>query len=169
VCSYCGCQAIEVVGRLTEEHEAIVNALGELRRAVAGSRHEDVRGSADRLGALLAPHTQAEEVGLFGVLRRDPAFADHVDRLCAEHAALDTMLAAVVAGDHSVVEAFAHALRRHIDREENGIFPAAAIGLDGPEWEEVHALTPSPPGGLSRPRRSPAVRSSPQTAHRRGR
>lgn len=39
MCSYCGCQSIEVVGRFTGEHEEIINAAGDLRRAVqAGER-----------------------------------------------------------------------------------------------------------------------------------
>ncbi len=35
-------------------------------------------------------------------------------------------------------------LRSHIDKEENGLFPAAAIELDGPDWVQVDHLTPSP-------------------------
>lgn len=41
------------------------------------------------------------------------------------------------------LDAFVGALRRHIDREEDGLFPAAAIRLDGPDWEEVDVPTPA--------------------------
>jgi len=37
---------------------------------------------------------------------------------------------------------FENALRNHIDKEDNGLFPAAAIALGGPEWVEVHDITP---------------------------
>jgi hemerythrin-like domain-containing protein len=30
-------------------------------------------------------------------------------------------------------------LRRHIDREENGLFPAAVIALDGAAWDRLSA------------------------------
>lgn len=34
------------------------------------------------------------------------------------------------------------ALRNHIHREENGLFPAAAIALSGADWAEVEDITP---------------------------
>ena len=34
------------------------------------------------------------------------------------------------------------ALRDHINREENGLFPASAIALSGSEWDEVERTTP---------------------------
>ena len=37
---------------------------------------------------------------------------------------------------------FENELRDHIDKEDNGLFPAAAIALDGPQWIEVHESTP---------------------------
>lgn len=37
---------------------------------------------------------------------------------------------------------FENELRDHIDKEDNGLFPAAAIALGGPEWIEVHEITP---------------------------
>jgi hypothetical protein len=143
MCSYCGCQSIEVVGRFTSEHEEIINAAGDLRRAVQAGESAAVAHSAEVLRVLLDPHTRAEEVGLFRVLRRDPGFTEHVDSLCGEHTSLDAMLATIADGDHTGLDTFVGALRRHIDREENGLFPAAAIGLDGPDWEEVDALTPA--------------------------
>ena len=35
------------------------------------------------------------------------------------------------AGDLESVAALEHSLREHIDKEENGLFPAAVIALDG--------------------------------------
>lgn len=36
-------------------------------------------------------------------------------------------------------EALENLLRRHIDKEENGIFPAAAVALDGAAWDRIEA------------------------------
>ena len=33
MCSYCGCQDLTVIGRLTAEHVGIIEATGDLRRA----------------------------------------------------------------------------------------------------------------------------------------
>lgn len=141
MCSYCGCADIEVVGRFLVEHEAVVNACGDLRRACAGVG-TDVTKAVDDLLVLLRPHTRAEEVGLFAVLAEDVEFTDHVHGLCAEHDRLETLLAAVRAGDHDLVHETERLLRAHIDREENGLFPAAAIAFAGPEWQRVTDLTP---------------------------
>jgi hemerythrin-like domain-containing protein len=127
------------------EHEQIVNLTGPLRLAAAAGDGEAMRAALEHVVAHLHPHTVAEETGLFAVLRRDPGFTDHIDRLCSEHAALDDLARRIRAGDLGLVDRFIHELREHIDKEENGLFPAAAIGLDGPDWEQIDALTP-PPG-----------------------
>lgn len=142
MCTYCGCESIEVIGRFMAEHTAIINAAGVLRRACERGDQAAVEPAADALAGLLHPHTEAEEVGLFTVMRRDEQFTDHIADLCAEHTCLDEQLAAVRAGDHAAYPAFEHLLRHHIDREDNGLFPAAAIALDGPDWAEVDETTP---------------------------
>lgn len=141
MCSYCGCRAISVIGRFSREHDEIVDAAGELRRAALAGDLGLVRERVAALLALLHPHTGAEERGLFRELREDPEIADHVAVLCAEHDDLHARLSAVAAGNLAGVEDTVTALRRHIDREENGLFPAAAIALDGAAWERVVAAT----------------------------
>lgn len=148
MCTYCGCESIEVIGRLMGEHTDIINAAGELRRACKGGRAQQVTASVDRVEALLHPHTRDEETGLFAVMRRQEEFTDHIDSLCAEHTTLDEQLVAIRrAGadvDPVLVDTFLHDLRHHIDREDNGLFPAAAIALDAPDWVEVDEATPTP-------------------------
>lgn len=139
MCSYCGCDSITVIGRFMNEHVDIVNACGQLRRAVVDGG--DVPEHARALALLLGPHTQSEEVGLFTVMKRRDEFADHVSILCGEHRSLDELLAAIAAGDHSLMDVFEDALRDHIDKEDNGLFPAAALGLDGDEWAEIDTTT----------------------------
>ena len=94
--------------------------------------------------ALLEPHAEAEETGLFAVLAEDAEFTDHVHGLCREHTALHQLLDRVAAGSYSLFPVFEKMLRAHIDREENGLFPAAAIAFAGLEWERVTELTPGP-------------------------
>lgn len=146
MCTYCGCESIAVIGRFMAEHTEIVNAAGELRRACQEGTSSQVAAAADRVAALLHPHTRNEEVGLFAVLRRQEGFADHIDNLCAEHTTLDAQLAAIRRGpcDLDQVDAFLSDLRHHIDREDNGLFPASAIALEGPDWQEVDDVTSAP-------------------------
>lgn len=143
MCSYCGCETITVIGRFMAEHIAVVNALGELRRAVARQDAQAVAFHGRSLGDLLAPHARAEEVGLFTVMGRQEEFAAHISALCAEHRVFEEQLDGVMSGRSEQMDPLYRGLREHIDREENGLFPAAAIALGGLEWEEVDALTPS--------------------------
>jgi hemerythrin-like domain-containing protein len=143
MCSYCGCRDISLIGRFMTEHEEIVNVAGVLHRAAQGSDPHDVPESLENTIAQLHPHTTAEEKGLFAVLRRNPDFTDHVDTLCAEHTSLDALAERIRAGETDLIERFYNELRDHINKEENGLFPAAAIELDGPDWEEAIGLTPA--------------------------
>lgn len=139
MCSYCGCRAITVIGELTAEHEAIINATGLLSRAAAAGDPSTARTAVEVVSSLLEPHTVREELGLFAELRRDAEFTEHVDALCAEHHELDSYLARVSDGDLGAAVGLETLMRRHIDREENGIFPAAAIALDGGTWDLIEA------------------------------
>ena len=147
MCSYCGCQELTVIGRLTDEHLAIIEASGALR--VAGAEG-DLRAAATAgrsLAALLDPHTRSEEDGLFAELSQVDGFADHVASLCADHVDLDADLAAIVGGDLARIPSFLGSLRRHIDREENGLFPAAAIALDAEVLQRLgDAVAATTPG-----------------------
>ena len=142
MCSYCGCDSIEVIGRFMAEHVEIINANGVLRAAVRSGDPEALEVGRSALADLLWPHTVAEEAGLFQVLARDEEYASHIATLCAEHATLAVHLAEITPGDLAAMEKFEIELREHINKEDNGLFPAAAIALDGPQWVEVHQSTP---------------------------
>lgn len=149
MCSYCGCQSITVVGRFMAEHDELINATGELVRAAATGDAELVRASADVVARLLSPHTHSEEVGLFRVMREHEEFTEHIDTLCGEHTSLDVLLEEVVGGAFERAPEFEKELRTHIDKEDNGLFPAAAMSLDGTEWEQVDATTPQAPQAIT--------------------
>jgi hemerythrin-like domain-containing protein len=144
VCNYCGCRQFPLIDQFTAEHEAITNAAGRLREAIVKGRGEP-RVLLDELLELLLPHTSAEELGLFAELRAEGSLVDAVDQLCAEHDDIHGVLGTVdrQAPDWSAVLAALQRLRRHIDNEEHGLFPAAVIALPIPAWDR---LTPQPAG-----------------------
>ena len=143
MCSYCGCRSISVIARFTAEHDEIVNGAGELRRAIDAGDHVAAVDAASRLKGLLDPHTGDEERTLFAELAKQAEFTDHVRQLCAEHRDLDEQLAGLRAGDVDAMNRFYDLLREHINKEENGLFPAAAIALDGDAWDRSQALLDS--------------------------
>ncbi len=145
MCSYCGCQSITVIGRFMAEHDDVVNALTALRAACTRHDRAATVAAVDLLATLLQPHTHAEEVGLFAVMGEDEEFHDHIGILCGEHRTLDELLRSLRGGAFDRFEEFELVLRRHIDKEDNGLFPAAAIALSGPDWDRVTDLTPPPP------------------------
>lgn len=141
MCSYCGCDSIDLIGRFMDEHVEIINSSGQLRRAVEAGDAELVRERVTHLAGLLGPHTGAEEVGLFAVMKRQDEFTDYIATLCGEHITLDELLVRIAAGEHELYEPFELALRAHIDKEDNSLFPAAAVSLAGADWTDADALT----------------------------
>lgn len=141
MCEYCGCRSINLIGRFSEEHYSVVDRLGMLGRAVATGDMTKVTEQGMALANLLWPHTKAEEAGLFHEMRKDPDFTATIDSLCGEHSSLDEQLERILDGDLAEYPAFEVALRNHIDHEENGLFPAAAVSIDGDTWEAIEKLT----------------------------
>ncbi len=140
MCSYCGCrESVSIIGRFSEEHDIIVNAMGEVRRALAAATGDVIAARCAELRTLLDPHTASEERSLFAELRAEPEFTDVVDGLCAEHATLDAMLTRIAEGEHALFDTFERMLHAHIDKEENGLFPAAIMALDGERWNRAIA------------------------------
>ena len=137
MCSCCGCLDLTVIGTLAAEHAAILDVAGTLRVTAAAGDVAGAVAAGHRLAALLGPHTRGEETGIFAELSAVEEFAAPVAGLCAEHHALDAALDSVVAGHLSGVAAFLADLRRHIDREENGLFPAAAISLSAEAFRRL--------------------------------
>lgn len=129
------------------EHTDIINALTRLRSACAENDATETAAAAAAMMRVLHPHTHAEEVGLFTVMRGDELFTDHIDSLCAEHISLDAQLDRIAAGEFDVYADFEHNLHHHIEREDNGLFPAAHIAMSGEDWDRAEALTPPPVAG----------------------
>lgn len=153
MCSYCGCRALTEIGDLSREHEALVNALGDVRRALHAVSGAPVSGDTDAavaaLATLLRAHTDREEGGLFVELAANPDFAAHREELLGDHRVVEQLLARLRAGDLPAFDSLEHDLRRHIDREENGLFPAVAVSLDWDGWERIAQRRGAGPNGTT--------------------
>ena len=138
MCSYCGCRNIPMIAKLNAEHDAIVNSSYALEIAFRDQDVEAARTACKELGGLLHPHTRREQLGLFAEMEKDELFTEHVASLCAEHDQLDADLEAIDAGDLTRIPTMIALLNNHIDREENGLFPAALAYLDDTQWDTIH-------------------------------
>ncbi|GIJ30449.1 hypothetical protein Vqi01_56110 [Micromonospora qiuiae] len=138
MCNYCGCREFPLIGQLSAEHEEISNAAERLRAAITKG-HGDPVALLDELLAVLMPHTSVEEAGLFVELRAEGSMAEAVDKLCGEHDDIHGVLGQVdrAAPEWPAVLAALDRLRRHIDNEEHGLFPAAVITLPIPTWDRL--------------------------------
>ena len=149
MCSYCGCRAIGPIADLTREHEVISNEMGEVRRAFDRG---DLDTAADHLTTLLpvlALHDTVEELAIYPSMETVAMQAEKVGVLFDEHDEVDRVLdtaivtlretgPATVAWTE-VLRVFAM-LREHIDHEENGLFPAAAIAFETEDWERAEQV-----------------------------
>ena len=149
MCSYCGCHAIGPIRALAEEHVMIQNLMGETRRAALRGDDDAAIGLLRRLQSVLAEHDAVEELSLYPAMARHAEFRGHVEDLFDEHDDLAVLLerALTIAdaqGACSVewvrVLAGFDVLMEHIQAEENGLFPAAAISLDVLDWERAEQV-----------------------------
>ena len=155
MCEYCGCQALAPIGELTREHDLVLSLICEVRVARAKGDGPRMADLAARIAAILGPHTEVEERGLFPALAAD--FPDQIAILEAEHQQIAAVLAEASPGppqDPAWPDRLAAALallRAHIHKEQDGVFPAALASLHTADWdamEEIRArvgsLLPSP-------------------------
>ena len=66
---------------------------------------------------------------------------------------MDIDLEAIEAGDLTRIPKMITLLNNHIDREENGLFPAALAYLDDTQWDTIHRpeIMDAPRQGHSHP------------------
>lgn len=146
VCNYCGCRAIEPVAQLTADHERIQNISGDVRRAVSRDDHATAATLLRELHDVLTVHDAVEELAVYPAMARHSEYADKIGTMFDEHDDLDDVLGTALrtaqatdpaAADWTEVLAALGALVEHIQREEYGLFPAAAIALAPEEWEHA--------------------------------
>ena len=68
MCEYCGCQALETIDELTQEHERVVTLISRVRDAHRDGKVAYMAELAREISTVLGPHTQVEEHGLFPAL-----------------------------------------------------------------------------------------------------
>lgn len=141
MCEYCGCRDIPLIGRLTNEHYEAVDVLGQMRQALEANDEVAFHTACESMAEHLFPHNDSEEAGLFPELLKDPYFAPTVEGLLDDHDRFRDLVHGMLDGDTSLYGELEELLRTHIDKEENGLFPAIAVTLDGPTWEVVEDKT----------------------------
>jgi hemerythrin-like domain-containing protein len=144
MCEYCGCQSVTAIDELTREHDMVVNMIGDVRSAHTIGDVAAMAELARRIAAVLRPHTEVEEHGLFPLLTDE--FPEHVTALQAEHRHVEAILGAAEAGTpadpgwpQQLIDTL-DLLREHILKEQDGVFPAALTSLSGDDWDIVDAV-----------------------------
>lgn len=149
MCSYCGCRAIKPIGDLTAEHVHIQNLCGEVRRAVAAGDPDRAAARLRLLADVLHEHDAVEEQSIYPAMARHEEYGRQVGTFFDEHDDLDAVveeaLATLAAHGPAAVRwdgliAGFETLVEHIQHEENGLFPAAAVALDGPDWDRAERV-----------------------------
>ncbi|MFI7413489.1 hemerythrin domain-containing protein [Streptomyces sp. NPDC049627] len=155
MCEYCGCQALETIDELTQEHDEVVRLISHVRTAHQQGGVARMAEVAREIARVLGPHTEVEEHGLFPALAKD--FPEQIAALEAEHRHVEAVLAEAngpfltdPTWPDRLIEAMA-VLRDHILKEQDGVFPAALANLSTEEWEAVEAARVEAGGTLSRP------------------
>lgn len=139
MCHYCGCRQVPLIRDYIAEHEEITETGARALRELGRGETATAGGTVAAMRELLRSHWEGEENGVFAVMSQaDPAYADYVDPLMAEHRTLDAFLADIDLADPDHVARLRRELAdltEHISREEDGLFPATLVTLSGPAWD----------------------------------
>ena len=123
------------------EHEQIVDAGDDALRALDRGDIQRARQSLSQMHEILTSHWAGEEAGVFAVMTQaDASYAEYVDVLVGEHRSLAAFLAVfdVALPAHRERLRFeVEALTEHIEREEDGLFPASLTTLSGNQWDRA--------------------------------
>ncbi len=152
MCEYCGCEAVEAIADLTAEHDRLRELSRELSAAARCGDLLAASAAARAMHAVLEPHTEVEESGLFPALAGD--FPEQIGLLAGEHRRIDAVLAelagaAPASGWADRVLAALGQLFEHILEEQDGVFPAALAGLSIHDWNAVAAVRSAAGSGLA--------------------
>src|SRR3954469_12106032 len=131
MCEYCGCQSLETIAELTGEHDRLRSLGRDLTDAAQIGDRTTAAAVAERMFAVLGPHTAVEEGGLFPAMAGD--FPSQIGDLHADHERMDAALHEIARGaaDDWAVRSLATVdeLFEHILKEQDGVFPAALSTL----------------------------------------
>lgn len=111
--------------------------MGEVRRNSEVGADVECQKHALELADLLRAHNRLEEEGLFDALALDAEFSASLAKLRIEHDEIDGLVARLISGEYALVSELEVLLRNNISNEENGLFPASAVTLDGHVWDRI--------------------------------
>ncbi len=149
MCGHCGCQGVDAIGELRDEHLDLQEQAHLVRQALAAGDRDAALSRLAPMVADLVRHVTREERGVFTALRAQGDFAAEVTALEDEHVALDAAVAALDprADDfEAAVTRLLADLDEHIEREDLGIFPVSVVTLGPGGWatvERAHTDHPS--------------------------
>ena len=155
MCEYCGCQALETIDELTQEHERVVNLISHVRDARRDGAITRMAELAREITSVLGPHTQVEERGLFPAMATE--FPEQIAALEAEHRRIEAVLAEADGpfltdpGWPDRLLDTLDLLREHILKEQDGVYPAALAAHATEDWEAVEKARAEAGRALSRP------------------
>ncbi|MCK9874270.1 hemerythrin domain-containing protein [Frankia sp. AgPm24] len=137
---YCWCLATPAIDDLIREHDELVELSALARAAYRCGDIEALVESCTAITSVLGPHTEVEERGLFPPMAVE--FPEKIAILCGEHRRIEAVLAGATDGTAGtdpawparVIETLT-LLRRHIVKEQEGLFPAALSVLSSDDWE----------------------------------
>ncbi|WNZ13163.1 hemerythrin domain-containing protein [Streptomyces sp. 11x1] len=148
MCEYCGCQSLTANDELTREHDTAVHLISHVRDAHRDGRVTRMAELAREIAAVLGPHTQVEEGGLFPAMAAE--FPEKIAALEAEHRRIEAVLAEAdgpFLADPTWPERLVKTLgllREHILKEQDGVYHPGRVGHADPGRR-----------GRQRPRRAP--------------
>jgi hypothetical protein len=155
MCEYCGCRQVAPLAELRDEHLALLDLAGQVRRELVQGRRTEALEVLTHVGQLLDRHARREEDGVFAALRDSGDFVDEVDQLTGEHGDFHERIAALTPDSADLkerVDALLGELSDHIDREDLGIFPVSVVTLGARGWEHVDAVHGAQPSFLAEAR-----------------
>ena len=144
MCEHCGCQGIPAIEVLTREHDEALDHIRTASQAMGAADDPAIQRACSRLAALLRPHTQVEEQALFPALRAE--FPQQIAVLVGEHRRFERTLAEAAdpaarsTGWQELLTTALEDLRHHIQKEQDGVFPAALSILTPSQWDQLERV-----------------------------
>jgi hemerythrin-like domain-containing protein len=154
VCDYCGCNGVEPIRELMDEHEALVEEAHGVRQALTEGDQPLAMSRLTCLAEHLTRHVRREEAGVFSALRDKGEFLDELSELEAEHREFDATIADLDAETPDFagrVHSLLDGLGEHVEREDLGIFPVSVVTLGAAGWQAVDAARAESPSFLLDP------------------
>ena len=76
MCEHCGCRGVEPIARLMDEHFALLDLAGDVRRSLQDGDRTSAMAALGQLGDKLLRHVAGEERGVFAALKEQGDFSE---------------------------------------------------------------------------------------------